>query len=58
MPEPLTYVFVEGVGRVRKSEKALFKADMDDTDRQNWPWRIPGAEEHLSKRNRGTTGTE
>jgi len=60
MPEPPTFIFVEGVGRVRKSEEALFKVDMDeyDTDRRNWPWRIPGAEQHLPKISRGTSGTE
>lgn len=25
-----TFIFVEGVGRVKKSEEALFKVDMDE----------------------------
>lgn len=55
MPEPPTFIFVGGVGRGRKLE-ALFKVGMDGTDIHNWPWRIPGAEQHLPKSNRGTTG--
>jgi len=30
MPEPPTFIFVERVGRVRKSEEALFKVDRDE----------------------------
>lgn len=29
MPEPPAFIFVEGVGRVRKSEEALFKVNRD-----------------------------